>query len=595
MALKKEQRPPETLASAESKRPPAWHQVRQLTRHHWLYLPRLFSRRERVELVLLASVALVAFLVLSSRITTRVTVARPAVGGVLREGALGEPRFVNPLYASDDTDRDITAIVFSGLVRYDGGGKVAMDLAQGVEISQDGKSYTVTLRPGLRWHDGEALNADDVIFTIKTVQDPAYKSPLRANWQGVTIERLDQTTVRFSLRQPYAPFMENLAVGILPAHLWRKIPRETAVLSDLNLKSVGSGPYQFKKFTRREDGTLTSLVLTRNSRYHLEGPYLKEIHFSFYTDEASLIAAYRRNDIDSFSFLSAGRRDELAKLDVSIHELKLPKVFAVFLNPNVQPFLGRRAVRQALAAAIDRSSLIAKTAAGGGAEVHSAIPPGTFGANTDIPAIPFEPDAARRLLAGDGWKDTNGDGLLERTEGSGRNRKTAKLEIRIMTSDAPELQAAAAAIAEMWGAIGARTEVKALPIADLEAAAIRPRAYEVLVFGEVFGHDPDPFAFWHTSQLKDPGLNIALFSNRAVDLLLEEARRTADPDTRERKYREFQRVVASDLGAIFLYQPVNYYAIRQQFSGVNLGALALPEERFGEVNRWYADTRRALK
>ena len=124
---------------------------------------------------------------------------------------------------------------------------------------------------------------------------------------------------------------------------------------------------------------------------------------------------------------------------------------------------------------------------------------------------------------------------------------------------------------------------------------IRPRAYEVLVFGEVFGHDPDPFAFWHTSQLKDPGLNIALYSNHTVDQLLEEARRTSDQAAREEKYGRFQKIVSDEIGAIFLYRPTNYYAIRHGFNGIDLDAIALPEERFNEINRWYVDTRRALK
>ncbi len=599
MALRRKKSSPapagELTASVATRWLPAWKILRGITRHQWLYLPRLFSKSERIRLAVLASVACIAFIFFASRALDRITVPHPAVGGALREGTMGEPRFINPLYASNDTDRDLSSIVFSGLIRYDRNGNIAMDLAKSVDISPDGKTYTIELRPELSWHDGEPLTVDDITFTIKTVQDPAYQSQLRANWQGVAIEKLNETTVRFSLRQPYAPFIENLAVGILPEHLWRRIPRETAILSDLNLKPVGSGPYQFKKFTRREDGTVTSLTLERNRTYHLEGPYLNEIRFSFYSDEAALIAAYRHNDIDALIFRSAEHLKELRHLDVTIHELKPPKIFAAFLNPSVQPALGKKSIRSALALAIDRETLIWETTAGGGALVNSAIPEGTFGANADIPPMPFDPDRAHELLVKDGWKDADGDGTLERTEGTGRNRKTTKLEFRITTSDSPELDAAANRIAEMWRAIGMRVEVKVLPIADLEATMIRPRAYEVLLFGEVFGHDPDPFAFWHTSQLKDPGLNIALYSNRNVDKLLEEARRTNDAGARAEKYHKFQKIVADELGAIFLYRPTNYYAIRNGFAGVDLGAITLTEERFNELNLWHTDTRRAFK
>ncbi|MEK7465002.1 MAG: ABC transporter substrate-binding protein [Patescibacteria group bacterium] len=577
------------------KRLAPWRTIRQLSRRQWLYLPRLFAKEERIRIVAFASVALIVLVILTARLVVRFTVERPAVGGVLREGTIGEPRFVNPLYASSGTDRDIAALVFAKLIRYDRAGAITMDLAQGVEVSPDGKTYTATLRENAEWHDGEPVTASDVLFTIKAIQDPDYQSPLRQNWQGVTVEKVNERIVRFTLRQPYAPFMENLATGILPEHLWRRIPRESATLSDLNVKPVGSGPYRFEKLARHEDGTITAVTLKRSKRYHLDGPYLKEIRFSFYPDEAGLVAAYRRNEIDSFLLFSQDHRGELVELDLNLHSLRLPKVFAVFLNPTAQPALGRPAVRKALALAIDRKAIIENTAAGEGVEVNSAIPPGTFGFNGDIAPIAHDPEAAKQVLARDGWADSNGDGILERSEGSGRNRKTQTLTARIATSDAPELAHAADLIQEMWRAIGVETEVQTSPIGDLETLAIRPRAYEALVFGEVFGHDPDPFAFWHTSQLKDPGLNVALYSNQAVDRLLEEARRTADPAAREQKYREFQKIVADEVGAIFLYSPTHTYAIRKSIHGVSLGTVTLPEERFNEVHAWYADTRRTIK
>mgnify|MGYP001578819571 CR=1 FL=1 len=572
-----------------------WRTVRGLDRRQWLYLPRLFNREERLRIFIAGGIAVVAIAVLTARIFTRITVEGPAVGGTFREGTLTEPRFLNPLYASTDTDRDLVNLVFSKLIRYDHEGKTAMDLAEGVEVSDDGKAYTVRLRSGVRWHNGADVSADDVVFTIKTIQDPEYQSPLRPNWQGVAVEKLNDLTVRFTLRQPYAPFIENLALGIIPEHLWRKIPREAAVLSDLNLKPVGTGPYRFRKLTRQEDGTITAVVLERNRSYHLRTPYIEELRFTFYPDETRLVAAYRRNDIDGFLLFSALELPAVQSLDVEIHELNLPKLFAVFLNPGAQPALGRPAVRRALALAIDRRAIIGDTVAGGGVEVNTPLPPGTFGHDSEIAGIPYDPDAARALLAKDGWDDADGDGVLERSEGSGRKKTTQKLEVRLVTSDAAELARAEERIAEMWRAIGVKVEAQTLAVGDLEATMIRPRAYEALLFGEVLGHDPDPFAFWHTSQLKDPGLNIALYSNATVDRLLEEARRTADPAERAKRYRQFQQLVAEEIGAIFLYSPTHFYVVRRNVRGVVLGSLALPDERFNGVNQWYIDTRRVFR
>lgn len=573
----------------------SWGSMRSMTRHRWLYLPRLFSRSEKIRIVTSGTIATGSFLALAIILIIRFTIPVPDTGGTLREGAIHEPRFINPVYASTDTDRDISNLVFSKLIRYSTSGAPEMDLAERVEVSDDGKEYTVTLREGILWHDGEAFSADDVVFTIHLIQDSAYKSPLRGNWQGVTIEKIDEKTLRFVLRQPYAPFMENLAIGILPEHLWKKIPRESAILSDLNLKPVGTGPYQFEKFSHLDDGTITSVVLTQNEHYHLEGPYLNEIRFSFYPDEEHLEAAYRKNDIDSFVIFSKKTADDISELDVNTYPLKLPKLFAVFLNASTQPALGRIKVRQALGAAIDREALIGKTLASGGTVVNSAIPAGTFGHNEEIPPIEFDPDEARHLLSQDGWKLNESTGSLERSEGSGKKKTVQKLELRLATSDAKDLAQAADLIADMWRAIGAKVEVTKLEVNDLEANVIRPRNYELLLFGEVFGHDPDPFAFWHTSQLKDPGLNIALYANTKVDKLLEDARRTRDPETREAKYREFQDIIANDVATIFLYSPMHYYAVRKSILGIKINSLTLTDERFSDINRWYEETRRALK
>lgn len=584
-----------TRDARESRNLSLWVLLRGVSRRRWLYLPRLFSRSEKIRTGIAAALALIALVALLGRLYVRFTVPAPAIGGALREGLLHEPRFINPLYAANDADRDLAALVFSKLIRYDHDGNVVMDLAESIEASDDAKTYTVHLRPNVEWHDGEPFTAADVTFTLKAIQNPEYKSPLRANWQGVVVEEIDAQTVRLILRQPYAPFLENLAVGILPEHLWKRTPRESASLSDLNLKPVGTGPYRFDKFTRRGDGSITSVVLTRNKNYYARGPFIKTIRFVFYPNEEQLIAAYRRNEIDSFLLDSSSRVDELSSLDLELHQLKLPKVFAVFLNASLEPAFGRKAVRKALALALDRRKILREVGSNNGALANSPIPAGTLGFNADIAALPYDPDQAKTLLTSDGWKDANGDGVLERTEGTGSKKKIQTLEIHLVTSDSPELAKTADLIAGMWQAIGAKVEVSALTVNDLEASMIRPRAYEALLFGEVFGHDPDPFAFWHTSQLKDPGLNIALYSNRSVDTLLETARRTSDPESRSKKYAEFQKAVTDEIGAIFLYSPFDYYAVRKNVRGISPLNVALSEERFAEVAQWYIDTDRVLK
>lgn len=585
--------PPDEAEDRRNPRIYVWRTLRRITKHQWLYLPRLFSRRERAVAASLLAAALIAFAVLAAKIIERVTVIRPSAGGTFREGSLRAPQLLNPIYATNDTDRDLANLIFSGLIRYDHAGKIIYDLAEGIDVNKDETAYTARLRTSVLWHDGKKFSADDVVATIHAIQDPEYKSPLRQNWQGVTAEKIDDHTVRFLLRQPYAPFLENLSVGIVPADRLNS-PQQALLFSDPKFKPIGTGPYRFSRFAQLDDGTIASLALSRNPRYYRDGPYINEIQFSFYPSESDLIAGYRRNEIDGFLLIQEPPQ-EFRKLDANIHPIGLPKIFAMFLNANTRPPLGRKAVRSALAMAIDRQAILDATASSGESIANTAIPAGTFGFNADIPPISYDPEAAKKILAADGWKDDDRDGVLARAEGSGRRKKTQELAASITTSDAPGLRQAADLIADNWRAIGVRTEVKVLSIRDLETSAIKPRAYEALLFGELFGHDPDPFAFWHTSQLKDPGLNIALYSNRAVDQLLEAARRENDLGAREKKYREFQKIVSDDIGAIFLYSPTAYYAVRNGVHGVSIGAITASEERFNEINGWYLKTRRALK
>ncbi|MBI2640026.1 MAG: hypothetical protein HYW90_04030 [Candidatus Sungbacteria bacterium] len=570
--------------------------IPKLEKKRWLYLPRLFSGREKTIFYGLIIVALISGTALSLRTYLRFTVIKPAFGGTYREGLLKGPRFINPIYAaSNDTDRDITELVFSGLVRYSPEGNPEPDLAETFEISEGGKNYTIRLRENLLWHDGESIDADDVLFTIKTIQNPEFKSPWRQNWQGVTVEKLDRRTVRFSLKQPYAPFIESLSIGIIPEHLWARISPQSAALTELNLKPVGSGPYRFDSFTRLEDGSVTSYTLSA-FKYAPHGrPHIKKIIFSFYPTETETLAAYRKNEIDGVSAISAKSVPQVEKTDIILLPLRIPRVIGIFLNSSQQSAFAEKKVRTALTLAIDAGDIIQKILGGAAEPIASPIPPANSSFNENIPLAPYDIERAKMLLAEAGWKDSDKDGILDKTELKNKKRTVTPLKIEITTSDFPELSETAAAIKEMWRAVGVDTEIKIMNSPDLEISAIRPRAYQALLFGEIFGHDPDPFAFWHTSQIKDPGLNIALYSNRKVDSLLEEARRTADNNTRKDLYQEFQKIVAEDAASIFLFSPISFYGVRNSISGITIGRIALPHERFSHIEEWYIKTKRGLK
>ncbi len=577
----------------ETKTPAPANPFHALSFRDWLYIPHVLGRRERAMLGFFVALAIISGSTAASMILFKVTRDAPKRGGVFREGVVRAPERINPLFLSNnDTDRDITALIFSTLFYYDADGALKPGIAEDYSVSDDGKSYNVRLKKNVRWHDGATLTADDVVYTVKTIQDPAYKSSLRPNWQGVTVERLGEYEVRFVLKQPYSPFLQNLALPIIPQHIWKRIPAEAATLADANLRPIGSGPYRFLGLEKNKDGVVTSYKLEATKNFHLEGPYIETIEFKLYDTEEQLIRAYQGGEIDGISVVSAKNIERVKNLGATVSNIRIPRIFAIFLN-ETHPALADRAVREALAWGIPRKDLITKVLGGGAIEIDSPIPPGTFGYNADIPSANFDLEKASSTLAKAGWQDLDGDGFREKKSAK-RGEKPVPLKITLVTSDWRDLAEAANLIKEYWRQIGVEVEIKTLPVNELESTVIRPRAYDALIFGEILGRDPDPFAFWHSSQLKDPGLNIALYHSNKVDTLLEEARRATDRGEVEAKYKEFQKIIAEDFPTIFLYSPAYFYATRPNIRGVNLKTLVLPSERFAETYLWYIKIKRVF-
>lgn len=511
----------------------------------------------------------------------RYSISMPAEGGALREGIIGIPRFINPLLASSDADRDLTAVVYTGLLRNNGEGALAPFLADHYEISNDGLTYTFYLKDNLRWSDGAPLTADDVLFTISLVKDPAYRSVLRPNWEGVTAEKRDDKTIIFTLAKPYAPFLENVAIGILPKHIWRDVIAAEFTLSEKNLRPVGAGPYRIISFEQNPTGRIATFTLEPNPHYMPHAPYIKTLTFTFFTSAVELQDAYQNGIIDSASIPGISSIPALSSAAPTV-SLPLPRIFGVFFNQNSSKALADDAVREALSYATDRKLLVDSVLQKQGIAITTPLP----GASDSVPM--FDIASSTAILTRAGWTDSDGDGIREKEI----DKATVPLSFTISTSDAPDLVATARHLQDMWRAAGAHINISIFEIGDFEQDVLRPRKYEAILFGEVFGFDPDPFAFWHSSQRNDPGLNIALYTNPRADTLLEQARKQIDRAEREETYREFQRVVAQEHPAIFLYSPYYHYQPASFQQGHAITHITNPSDRFGNMHEWFIKTKK---
>ncbi len=568
---------------------------RLITVRKILYLPHMMSREEKRILLLLLLGLIIGGVGLGTRAYVSLTHPVPAIAGSYTEGIIGTPHTINPLYASRDTDRDITRLIFSGLLTYDGDGHIEKDLASQYEISRDGKTYTVILNKNITWHDRKPLDADDVLFTIRAIQNPQYKSPLRANWQGVGVEKLDQYTIRFTLRSPYAPFIENLTQGIIPRHLWERIAPDVAVLHELNIKPVGSGPYRASRSKQNDDGSFAWYEVSRNDSYYREGPYLKTIRLQFFASDAAMIQAWRKGDIDGFSPVPAASVTGLPQEKISLLSIQMPRIFSLFFNQKKNPALQDEKVRRALAYALNKNVLAHTATMGGGIVINTLLPQSGMHTPGKVSTYEYNPDMSRKLLAEAGWNTINQDGIREKKiRQKGKGSSSQPLRFTLVTSDWPELVRAAESIKAMAKDVGIDIVVAQKTFNDLQDMAIRPRNFELLLFGQVYGYEPDPFAFWHSSQIKDPGLNVALYASKKADKILEAARRESDKDIRAQKYEQFIELSSQDLPAIPLYTQLYLYLLPADMKGVATTKISLPADRLNGVAAWYRKTKRVF-
>lgn len=536
---------------------------------------RAMSPGDRLIFYFLALLVLATSLAGLYALEQSLLVTVPAYGGTLTEGDVGSPRFINPLLAITDADRDLSRLTYAGLMGVDGSGKLVPVLAQSYTVSPDGKTYTFTLRPELKFSDGSPITAQDVVFTVQKAQDPALKSPEYADWSGISVKAVDQRTVQFTLPKPYAPFLQVAALGILPAHLWQGISDEQFPFSDLETNPVGAGPFAIAKVSRDASGLITSITLRENPHYALGRPYLDGMHFVFYNQNDDLTRAVASGAVESAYGVGVG------------NTITAPysRVFGVFLNPSENQVFAHVAVRKALSLAVNRQDIVQNVLAGYAAPIMGPVPPGGSITQTPVPeSTSTTADAAKVLEAG-GWT----------YDGSARVWKNAKTKqtldsITIRTSNVPELKSVASAVKADWERLGIPTDIELYEPGDLSQNVIRPRKYEALLYGEVVGRDQDLYAFWDSQERNDPGLNISLYANKDVDALLEDARSNPDPKARQQDLQKIEDTIASEYPAVFIYSPAFVYTIPTSLHGVSLPQITTPADRFASVATWYRKT-----
>ena len=386
----------------------------------WKQLFKILKGAERTFFLVFVGLAFLSAAYLAGDLYINNTKTAPGFGGTYVEGVVGQPRFINPIYGeTNDVDRALIDLTYSGLMTYDKDGKIVNDLAKSYQISDDGKTYTFQLKDNIFWQDGLPITADDVIYTIKTIQNSDYKSPLRANWIGVDAEKVSNKSFTLSLDSPYNSFLENCTLKIIPAHIWKNVLPENFALSAYNLQPVGSGPYTLTSLSQSNTGFIKSLGLIANSKYYNKLPYISNIYFQFFNNKDDLIKAADQKTIDGFSITALDDNEALAEKQISqgwnanekfdVYSFSMPRYFAVFFNTAKNKILSDSQITQALNYSVDKSELAQKiddSFKEKTSVVNSPILPDYFNYSDPTVSYNFSLDAANKLLDKSGYKDS---------------------------------------------------------------------------------------------------------------------------------------------------------------------------------------------
>ena len=556
------------------------------------YVFQTFTKKERLVFAVLVLILLLSTMFILESINRYLMVSVPLHGGSISEGIIGTPRFINPILASSPADQDMVSLIYSGLMRKNTDGTITLDLAEKYNMSKDGLTYTFTLKKNIYFHNEKPITADDVIFTVNEAKDPTIESPHEIDWSGVIATKIDDRTIEFTLKQPYVSFLENATLGIMPASIWNNSPIE---LNNANTSPVGSGPYMIKNLNKESSGVIDSYDLISFKKFTLGESYIRDMSLHFYSNEDDLINALQDGSVDQISSITPLNADILKERNYQIESSVLPRVFGLFFNQNQNILFTDKVITKSIDQVIDKNKIVRQVLFGYGVVIDDPIPSDMI----DYQKISSVSNLSREEilknvennLAKDGWVK-GVDGFLQRTTIDSKTKKktTIPLEFSISTGNAPELAKTADLIKQDLSLVGIKVDVKTFDVGNLNQSVIRPRSYDALLFGEIVNHESDLFAFWHSSQRKDPGLNVAMYTNAKVDKILEDAPTNIDEQSRNKKYIQFETYIDQDMPAVFLYSPSFIYIVSPKVKDISIDHITSSANRFANVYSWYTET-----
>ncbi|MDQ0257799.1 peptide/nickel transport system substrate-binding protein [Evansella vedderi] len=503
------------------------------------------------------------------------TTGEPREGGSIVLGTSGEPVIFNSLYHSDSASADVTDLVFAGLTYTNENLEVQPLIAKSdPEISEDGLEWTYEMHEGVLFHDGEEVTAHDVVFTFEIFLHEDYTGPRASNFETlVSVEAIDDYTVKFTLSEVDAAFPTRVGYGILPKHLLEDVP--VADLEDyreFNIdQPIGAGPFKFVEWVPGQN-----LQLEAFDDYFEGRPYLDNVTFRFASDSNALVLLLETGDIDHM----IAPTSEIATIETYDH-VNLSSVLALrydYIGWNLdRPLFEDVRVRQALTHAIDRQEIV-ETIMEGQAEVADApVSPLSWAYNDDVPAFDYDPDRAIELLNEAGWEH-NDDGIME--------KDGEIFEFTILSNDGNTTRRDIGIIVQQYlNLIGIKVHAEQMEWGAFLDQINPPNFdFDAIVMAWGLALDPDPTAIWHSKEIEN-GLNRSAYRNDLVDELSDLNTTILDQDERAEVLGQIYAQIAEDQPYTFLFYPQQFVAMNKDIKGFTHH----PRVDMYKVHEWWLD------
>lgn len=485
-------------------------------------------------------------------------------GGTYSEATLGRINSLNPLFANTSSEKTLSKLMFGTLSAVDYSGHIGLGLADSIKTDETGSVWTVNLRRNLTWSDGQPITNKDVIFTVNLIQSPQLNTAYASNLSGVKVAESDTGELVFTLSKPYASFASALEFPVLPEHVLRDVPPNKLLENNFSTSPVTSGPFSFNASQAIGSTGEKIVYLVPNKNYYKGAPLLDSFAVHAYPTKNEIITALNNGSVTATAELLPTDADAITSPAIYEKQTSLNSGVFAFINTS-SPILSNLNLRKAIQQGIDLRSLRAPL----GDEAVLNYPLLASQADVKFPALPeYDPDAAREVI-----------------RSAGLNEAQA---IRIATIDSGYFPSLAENLKFQLENLGFKVELDIMPAGqDFLISIIRPRNYDILLYEVELGSDPDLFAYYHSSQATENGLNLSNYSNAVVSDAILATRATLDPSVRAAKFESFLKTWVNNVPAIGIYQVnLSYFVNKNVRTFSEDDRFVTAYDRFNNVSYW---------